>query len=145
MKSKPKIELAEALVNQDTLMASDYANHRREITKSLEKLRSREQNSRWVLLILAATYVLSVLMLIILDRLPRDLHRQGWHEMLSTIVGFVYYSAAVSFPILLLLYLLRHLPNWWFASRNRHEELLIQLLEERRSISVDRDRESIDD
>ena len=132
MKSTPHQSLADALCQQDTLTSRDYAAHRMEVSQSLERLKRREQIARKLLLILAGTYFVGVITMLLLDRVPREFQPQGWYAPVCMVVGIIHFVAAMGFPMLLVLYLLRHLPNWWMASRNRHESLLLQLIEEQR-------------
>ena len=132
MNTAPHQSLADALCQQDVLTPGDYAAHRLEVSRSLEKLKRRERLSRTLLLVLATTYIFGVTAMMLLDRVPREWQRQEWYAPVSMVAGITTVVAALGFPMLLLLYLLRHLPNWWMASRNRHELLLLQLIKEQR-------------
>jgi hypothetical protein len=132
MKSLPPQSLADALCKQDTVTPEDYAAHRLSVSQSLERLKRRERFARKLLTLLAAVYGIGLIVMMLLDRVPREWRQQGWYDPVSLLLGIIFTVAAIGFPILLVLYLLRHLPNWWVASRNRHESLLLQLIEEQR-------------
>ncbi len=140
MKSTEKHQsFAEALCKQEPLASDSYSAHRFKIAKSLERLSYRERMARRVLASGISVWLVCLVSVMFLGRLPQEVRRQSWLQTSDAILEFLFMITSFGCPVLLLIYLLRHLPNWWYASRRRNEALLLQIIDEQQRALSSRD------
>ncbi len=118
---------ARVLRKIDVISSADYAAHRNRLAKRIQRLRQRERFARCILIGLGVLAMGSLLVVMGLERLTRTWTTTEPFRSITEVVHVVFAISWLLFPLLLTIYLLRHLPNWWIASQSHQEGLLQEI------------------